>query len=134
SPPCPRNGIQVHLGPFQVAPRSEREIFFYVDKPLANLPEDVFVERIDVHMSDERHHFILYEWIGGTKPPAGVRDNSFADFLSSQRFIVGVQQAYFSLSFPPGVGLKMTRDESFELNSHYLNLSLDKRLEPEASG
>ncbi len=130
-PPVPENGVQLHLGPFAVAPRSEREIFFYVDKAFGDQAEDITVQRIDVHMSDESHHFILYQWIKSTKPPAGIRETSSVDFLSSQRFIVGAQQSYLSLSFPEGVGLKFPKTASFDLNSHYLNLGRETTLQAE---
>ncbi|HZN60115.1 MAG TPA: c-type cytochrome domain-containing protein [Planctomycetota bacterium] len=130
-PPVPENGVQLHIGPFAVGPRSEREVFFYVEKPFAPRDEDVYVKRIDVHMSEQSHHFILYQWTGASKPASGIRDNSFADFLQSQRFIVGVQQSYFSLTFPEGVGLKLPKDASFDLNSHYLNLASTETLQAE---
>ena len=125
-PAAPENGVQLHLEPFTIGPRAEREIFYYLDKPFTAATEDVYVQRIDVFMSEESHHFILYQWIGKNPPPAGIRDNGFADFLQSQRFIVGVQQSFFSLAFPEGVGLKLAKDASFDLNSHYLNLSGDQ--------
>ncbi|MBI4602590.1 MAG: hypothetical protein HY721_11580 [Planctomycetes bacterium] len=122
-PPVPESGVQLHLVPFTIGARSEREIFYFVDKPFAGRTEDVVVERIDIHMTEASHHMILYEWISATKPPAGVRDSSFANFLTSQRFIAGAQQSFFSVAFPPGVGLKFSRNASFDLNSHYINLS-----------
>lgn len=124
-PTPPENGIQLHLEPFTIGAGREREVFYYVDKPFAAMPGDVYVQRIDIHMSEESHHFIIYEWINPTKPPSGIRDSSFADFLASQRFIVGSQQSFYSLSFPPGVGIKFTKDTSFDFNSHYINLSGD---------
>ena len=123
APPVPENGIQLHLEPFPVGPRSEREIFFFLSQPLAHLPSDVLVERIDIHMSDDSHHFILYEWIGSSPPPAGLRPlQGVVDILGSHRFICGAQQAFFSFAFPPGVGLKVSKNASFDLNSHFLNL------------
>jgi len=122
-PPVPENGIQLHLPPFSVAPRSEREIFYFVDQPLKDLTEDPLIERIDVHMSDDSHHFILYEWKAGTKPAAGIRNlGGVVDVLNTHRFITGAQQSYFSLSFPPGAGIRFSRTTSFDMNSHFLNL------------
>ena len=64
-PPVPENGIQLHLEPFQIAPRREREIFKFIDP---GLTEDVIVDRIDVYMTENSHHFILYTWNGGVAP------------------------------------------------------------------
>jgi hypothetical protein len=123
APPVPENGVQLHLEPFPIAPRSEREIFSFVSKPFAHLPSDVIVERIDIHMTEESHHFIIYEWIGSADPPAGLRPlQGVVDILGSHRFICGAQQSFFSFAFPPGVGLRISKDASFDLNSHYLNL------------
>jgi hypothetical protein len=123
-PPVPENGIQLHLEPFAIGPGREREIFYYLEKPLAGLAEDPIVQRIDFHMSEESHHFILYEYVGATKPPAGIRQDSLTvDLLNTHHFMAASQQSFFSLAFPDGVGLKFTRDMSFDLNSHYLNLN-----------
>jgi len=122
-PPVPENGVQLHLPSFTIGSRAEREIFYFIDKPFAAYPDGVTVKRIDIHMSEESHHFILYQWIAASKPPAGIRESSFANFLTSQRFIASSQQSFFSQSFPDGVGLKFTKDASFDLNSHYINLS-----------
>lgn len=131
-PPEAGKGIQIHLGPFPVAARSEREIFYYLDKPLAslNLTEDPLVRQIDIHMSDDSHHFILYEYTGSSKPSAGYRTGAFVN-LSSHRFIAASQQAFFSFSFPAGVGFKMSKAANFDLNSHYLNLNGSQTLQAE---
>ncbi len=122
-PPAPENGIQLHLGPFPIAPRSEREIFYFMGTPLTSFAEDLIVERIDIHMADDSHHFILYEWTGAQNPPAGYRNIGGAlDIISSRRFILGAQQSFFSLAFPPGVGLKLSRLLKMDLNSHFVNL------------
>jgi hypothetical protein len=124
-PPAPENGMQLHLEPFQIGPRAEREIFFYVDRPFRDHPTtNVDVERIDIHMTEHSHHFILYEWIGTSPPPAGIRPlQSVVDVLTTHRLIVGAQQSFFTIAFPPGVGFRFTRNTSFDLNSHYINLS-----------
>jgi hypothetical protein len=132
-PPLPENGIQLHLPAFSVAPRSEREIFYFVNQPFANLPQaEIIVQRIDIYMLDHSHHFIIYDFIGGTKPGPGFRGvESVADVLNTRRFVVGAQQSYFTLAFPPGVGLRFAKTVSFDLNSHYLNLHGTETLKAE---
>jgi len=125
-PPVPENGLQLHLEPFQVASRSEREIFSFLERPFRDHPSaNVDVKRIDIHMTDSSHHFILYQWIGsGATPAPGVRPvQSVIDILTSRRLVVGAQQAFFTIAFPEGVGFRFTRDTSFDLNSHYVNLN-----------
>ena len=72
----PENGIQLHLGPFEVPPRFEREFFFHV--PLEN-EEDLFVERFEISMQSGSHHFILYTFeddipAGQVPPPREYRE------------------------------------------------------------
>jgi hypothetical protein len=123
-PPVPENGIQLHLPPFAIGPGREREIFYFLDQPLAALPADVLVQRIDIHMSEHSHHFVLYEWHGASKPPPGIRNIAgVTDIVNEHRFVLGSQQSFFSLVFPAGVGLRFARGQSFDLNSHYLNLN-----------
>ncbi len=132
-PPVPENGVQLHLPPFSVAPRTEREIFFFAERPFADVGTDeIFVERIDIHMLDSSHHFIIYEWLGRTNPGPGLRPlPGVVDILNSRRFVVGSQQSFFTLAFPEGVGLRFTKDTNFDLNSHYLNLNGTETLRAE---
>ncbi len=129
-PPAPEHGIQLHLEPFSIGPSSEREIFSYVHRPFADLgTEDVAVERIDIHMMEQSHHFILYEWIGSSRPRDGLRPISGAvDIVTNRRFQVGAQQSFFTIAFPEGVGLKFDKNASFDLNSHFVNLNGEKTL------
>ena len=124
-PPEPEFGIQLHLPPFPIASRSEREIFYFVDAPFKDVEQDeIEVERIDVFMMEQSHHFVLYEFIGAGKPAAGVRPvEAVLDVLGTRRVAVISQQSFFSLAFPAGVGLKFSKDSSFDLNSHYVNVN-----------
>jgi hypothetical protein len=128
-PPVPENGIQLHLPPFTIGPGREREVFYYLEKPFAAFSEDVIVQRIDIHMSEHSHHFIVYEWRGAQNPPQGFRDiGGVSDIITQRRFILGSQQSFFTLAFPPGVGLKFSKDTSFDFNSHYVNLNNEQPL------
>jgi mono/diheme cytochrome c family protein len=124
-PPVPENGIQIHLEPFQIAPRSEREIYSIASRPFRDHPTaNVDVKRIDIHMIDSSHHFILYEWIGGAEPALGLRGSeSIIDVLSSRKLVVASQQAFFTITFPEGVGFRFSRSTTFDLNSHFVNLN-----------
>ena len=52
--PKPDNGIHFHLGPFDMQPNFERELFAMV--PLGN-DEVLFVERFEMSMKSGLHHF-----------------------------------------------------------------------------
>ena len=126
-PPVPENGIQIRLPDFTIAPRSEREVFYYVRNPLENADvegDDLYVKRIDIHMREDSHHFIIYRWAGGRRPAAGFR-NIEEDFINFARrdYVVASQSSFQSLAFPDGVGLRFDRNVDFDLNSHYLNLN-----------
>ncbi len=62
-------------------------------------------------MSEQSHHFILYEWKEASDPPAGFRDiKGVSDIITGRRYVVSSQQSFFSLAFPPGVGLRFPKD------------------------
>ncbi|MCI0693060.1 hypothetical protein L0337_13770 [candidate division KSB1 bacterium] len=71
--PPPAKGVQLHLGPFEVAANYEREFLYY--SPL-NHSDDVFTKRVEVAMRPGSHHFLLYAFQDNTPasiiPPAGV--------------------------------------------------------------
>ncbi|MCZ6602288.1 MAG: hypothetical protein O6952_04715, partial [Planctomycetota bacterium] len=122
-PPVPENGLQIHLVPFQIAARREREIFKVVDP---GWTEDKIVTRIDVHMTEASHHFILYTWNNtNSPPPPGHREATSTTGVgaSNRTFISGSQQSFYSQTFAPGTGLFFKRGTLFDLNSHYLNLN-----------
>ena len=130
--PKPVNGVQFHLGPFDVPPRFERELFSMV--ALEN-DEDLFVERFEVSMQTGSHHFLLYtfndEMPADFVPPPDrfreLRDPQGTYILGTvvtmayHLPIVGSQWPFFDFSFPPGVALKLPRNALLDLNSHYIN-------------
>lgn len=127
APPVPENGLQIRLPDFTIAPRSEREVFYYLRNPLQGADvegDDIFVKRIDIHMREDSHHFIIYRWSGGRAPRSGFRDiaEDFVNF-SRREFVTASQSSFQGLAFPDGVGLRFDRNVDFDLNSHYLNLN-----------
>ena len=89
--------------------------------------EEIWVKRIDVHMMEQSHHFIVYQWVQRNDPRAGFREGSNID-INQVRLILVSQQSFFSLSFPEGLGIKFDKNTRFDLNSHYINLLGDKTL------
>ncbi len=122
-PPVPENGVQLHLPAFEVGTRRERQLHYFVGAPFADLGRDeIWVERIDVHMMEQSHHFILYEWIAASNPRPGYREGSNTD-VNRLRLVLVAQQSFFSLTFPEGVSIKFDKNTRFDLNSHYVNIN-----------
>lgn len=130
--PVPASGIQIHLGPFDVAPNFEREFYYY--QPLNN-DEELFVNRVDIAMRAGSHHLILYGFsddIPAVLMPEpnvirDVRDASgnyiFTNLLVTQyhEFVTGTQWPLMNYHFPPGVALRIPRNSGFDLNPHTIN-------------
>lgn len=129
--PIPASGVQLHLGPFDVQPNFERELFEY--QILGN-DEDIFVNNIEITMRQGSHHFILYDFFPGIAvPPANeirdVRDEnnqyiiSTLESMLAQVFVFGTQFRNTNYTYPEGVALKVSAGKGFDLNSHYVNYS-----------
>ncbi len=129
-PAKPQRGIQLHLSPFAVAPRSEREIFSTTRLGVA---EDLMVNKIEVVQPEGSHHFILYQSTDENPPPPGIRDVDRDNPLQalgifSKRFIVGSQSPAAVFDFPEGIAIPMPADAVYELNSHFVNTSGENTL------
>ena len=127
--PIPERGVQLHLGPFEVQPNFEREIFQFT--PVGN-EEDIFVNQIDISMRRGSHHFIFYDFLPGTFLPQEnvIRDlrNSNGDWntqtlisMRDQVFVFGTQLRNTSYQYPEGVALRIPAGKGFDMNSHYVN-------------
>jgi hypothetical protein len=127
----PASGVQLHLGPFEVQPNFERELFEY---QLIGNNEDIYVNSIDITMRKGSHHFILYEFAPGTSIPTA---NVFRDIrnennqfviptllsMRDQVFVFGTQFRNTSYQYPEGVALKIPIGKGFDINAHYANYS-----------
>ena len=132
--PPPTHGIQLHLGPWDVAPNYEREFYYY--EPLNN-DEELFVNRIDMAMRSGSHHLILYELSDDIPTTLIPEPNVFRDVRDAngnyitdnliitlyQQFVTGTQWPLMTYHFPPGVALRIPADGGFDLNPHFVNRS-----------
>jgi hypothetical protein len=130
--PKPENGIQFHLGPFDVQPNFERELFSMV--ALDN-DEELFVERFEISMQSGSHHFLLYSFQDETPAERMPAPNEIRDLRDEQGVyvfdtvrtmlyhqpIVGSQWPFFDFNFPAGVAMRLPKGMRFDLNSHYIN-------------
>jgi hypothetical protein len=132
--PMPASGIQLHLGPWDVAPNFEREFYYY---EALNNNEALFVNRVDMAMSPGSHHLILYELSDDIPeeliPEANVfRDvrDAYGNYILSNlmitpylQFVTGTQWPLMNYHFPPGVALRIPANGGFDVNPHYVNRS-----------
>lgn len=143
TPPEAGKGLQVVISPFSVAPDFERELFVY--KQLGNT-EDIYVNRIEIKMRQNSHHFILYEFNSQLpvefKPALNfVRDIRNLDGsmnignmipMGFHVFLAGTQTPYFDYQLPEGVAIPFKAGMAIDFNSHYVNKS-DKEIQGEVN-
>ena len=132
--PVPTSGVQLHLGPWDVAPNFEREFFYY--EPLNN-DQALFVNRVDMAMRPGSHHLILYD-LSDDIPEILVPDPQvFRDIrdtngnyipstlmiTSHLNFVTGTQCPLMTYHYTPGVALRLPAGTGFDINAHYVNRS-----------
>jgi hypothetical protein len=127
-------GLQIVVPEFTVAPDFERELFIY--QKVGNT-SDIYVNRIEIKMRQNSHHFILYDFdpslpaylrpennvIRDLRNPDGTTNFGTALLMESHIFIAGTQTPYLDYKFPPGVALPLPAGVSLDCNSHYVNKS-----------
>ena len=132
--PVPTSGVQLHLGPWDVAPNFEREFFYY--EPLNN-DQALFVNRVDMAMRPGSHHLILYDLSDDipeilVPDPQVFRDIRDANgnyipstlmITSHLNFVTGTQWPLMTYHYPPGVALRIPAGTGFDINAHYVNRS-----------
>jgi Copper type II ascorbate-dependent monooxygenase, C-terminal domain len=131
-PPATGKGMQVTIPEFEVAPNFERELFLY--KKIGNT-QDIYVNRIEVKMRPNSHHFVLYDFGSQTPsviiPPLDVvRDirnpngsNNLLNMLpmAYHTYVTGTQTAYSDYRFPDNVVLVVPAGAALDMNTHYVN-------------
>ncbi|MCF8239529.1 MAG: T9SS type A sorting domain-containing protein [Saprospiraceae bacterium] len=127
-PPAAGEGFQVHMGPFYLPKGGEVE---YYQKYGLDLPEDVEVNRIEILIGNDSHHFIIYDFDSQSYAdaiPAGLRLN--ADH-SGIGLVAAVQYAQ-DLVLPENTAFHWEAGLTLDLNSHYINYSGILPLQAEA--
>ena len=136
----PEQGIQFHLGPFEIWPSevNDREFLYYEPHETT---EDLFINRYEISYREGSHHFILYNYPAGepTPRPRVYRDarnaNGQINLLTSLelarlfpfKFFVGSQSPQTDYSLPEGVALRLPAGSGFDLNSHSVNRGTETR-------
>ena len=128
----PTNGIQLHLGPFDVQPNYEREFFQFT---ALDQNSDMYVNRIEIEMRRGSHHFLLYTFNENTPQqilpsydqPRELRNENSIINLSTlyqmqfHKFFGGTQWSRLDYRLPDGVALKIPQGSGLDQNSHYVN-------------
>lgn len=132
----PANGVQFHLGPFEVWPAQVHDREFLYFEP-HQTSADQFISRYEISMRPGSHHFIVFNYPAGKPQPAArvfrdLRDaNGNINFstafelnnLFPFQFFVGTQVPYVNYHFPKDVALRLPAGSGFDLNSHSVNRS-----------
>ena len=128
----PEQGMQFHLGPFEVEPGGDRE-FFYYEPNISN--EDIFIKRVEISMRPGSHHFIFYTFNDNTPNFIVPNGQEFRDLydengninnetvisMGYHKFVSGTQWPWMDYEFPPGIALRLPSDYGLDLNGHYFN-------------
>ena len=128
----PEQGMQFHLGPFEVQPGGDRE-FFYYEPSIAN--EDIFIKRVEISMRPGSHHFIFYTFNDNTPNSIIPNGQEFRDLydengdinigtvmaMGYHKFVSGTQWPWMDYEFPPGIALRLPNNYGLDLNGHYFN-------------
>ncbi len=126
------NTIHLELGPFEVAPQYEREMFYF---ETLDEGSDVLIDNIQISMRPGSHHFLLYSFDQDipmeTRPQPGqirdIRNAAGQPILQNMLpmlfhvFFAGTQWPRMNYRFPEGVALRMPEGIGLDLNSHYVN-------------
>ncbi|WNJ20442.1 hypothetical protein [Pontibacter sp. G13] len=129
--PSSTDGYQIHVPPFPVPARFEREIFLRM--PVGN-HAPMYVNKFEVKCRPGTHHMIAYGYQDENDPanPAiGVmRDQNLPDgrpnfslTMGSGAMYCGAQEPDFTLDLPDGVAMYVPANASMDINSHYFNVS-----------
>lgn len=127
--PAAGTGYQLTTNAFDVSPNFEREIF--IRRAIGNT-DVVYVNRFEIKMRTNSHHFVAYSYRDNTNLPAmnTLRDLRNADnslsittllTMSNHVYVAGTQEPYLNYVFPEGTAMIVPANLTLDLNSHYVN-------------
>jgi len=134
-PPVPTEpgAFQLHLGKIFLEPQTEVEYFIKYD---LELPDFIRVNRLDLHMAPQSHHFILYKLMPNAVNffPEGLRlQNPLSGEGSSSGYntMVNAWQISYDTYLPTGTAYKWDAGSVLDMNFHLRNYSTDSILASE---
>lgn len=133
--PAAEEGYQIHVPPFPVPAKYERE--FFLRMPIGNT-QDIYVNRFQSLCRPGTHHLIAYGFEDENdpdNPPMNVmRDQNLSDGRANINLKMGsaamyylTQEPDFELPLPEGIAIKIPANASIDLNSHYFNATDEDR-------
>ena len=134
-PPVPTEpgAFQLHLGKIFLEPQTESEYFIKYD---LELPDFIRVNRLDLHMAPQSHHFILYKLEPNAVSlfPDGLRlqnPNNGSGSSSGNNTMVNAWQISYDTYLPQGTAYKWDAGSVLDMNFHLRNYSTDSILASE---
>ncbi len=124
--PAAGEGFQIKMGPFYLPPSGEVE--YYQKYELTN--NELEVNRLDMKFSGSSHHFIVYNFTttaASNAIPVGFRTAANHNSIK----LVAAVQGPTDLHLPQTTAFKWAKNIVLDLNSHYINYSLDRPLQCE---
>lgn len=136
TPPLPteEGAFQIHLGKLFLEPQTEVEYFLKYDLGLA---DNIYVDRIELIMANQSHHFILYKFLPGQD--AGYEDGlriqnplNGSGSSGSSSTLVNAWQVSYNTELPQGTAYLWNAGDVLDMNYHIRNYNLDSILAVEA--
>jgi len=133
-PAPPENGMQFHIGPFEISSGDEREFFYYM--PVES-EDDILINRMEIIMRPGSHHFIAYTFQMSMPEMLYPNPYEYRDIrdeegnyiqenmiqMAFHEFGAGTQWPRMDYHLPPGIALRLDPNLGFDMNSHYVNVS-----------
>lgn len=131
TPPPPAAGaVRVHLGKIFLAPNAEAEYFI---KHHITFPDTVEVNRLNLQMASQSHHFIIYKFLPGAQSgfSEGLRlqdPQSGANSSNGNNTMVNAWQTPLDVQLPAGTAYLWEKGTVLDLNYHIHNDNPDSVL------
>ncbi len=122
APPPPGEGVQLSVGPFDVAPGTEVQRNFFMKLPV---DQDVMLSRVQVAYPTGSHHCNIFK--SDTKNADDHVEDSFEaiDYEAYQMF-TAAQTGNLDWKYPEGVGLKLAKRQQLLIQTHWVNAATQK--------
>jgi hypothetical protein len=131
-------GYQMRIPKFRVDPNTNRE--FFIRQDVGNT-EPIYITSFETFMRPGSHHLLVYGFKDNKNLPevgrlrdiryydkSGARySNIFSQMALSQYIMLSPGGTNFKYNLPPGYGLEIEANASFDLNAHYFNLTNQTR-------
>lgn len=120
-PPPPGQGFQVHVGPIFLSPSVEKEYTLKQDLDLAGQIE---VNRLDLFINSQSHHYILYEYESASQ--ANSAPNGFQEvnlFNTPEGRVLAAWQDPIDIRLPGGTAFYWDQNTVLNHNYHIPNYS-----------